>query len=231
MNEPNIALESESFLLVSDIHAEMDALEMVLAGAPEMRYKCFLGDSIGRDGPNPSDVVSMIASFDVGVAGNYDTLALGKNDSKAFNPDSVQSVENHVKELSEENLRVLSNLTSTFSRKNMLFFHGSPNDENTYLFNSCDLKPIFENHVGIDLFFGGHLHIPRLASYDRKSSEISFVDITTPFSSHFLDLKKKKYLINIPSVAPSRFRDYKPGACFVFHHSETQKFLNFYFVN
>ena len=66
------------FLILSDIHGNIDALEAVLARAPRDSYdRCLvLGDLVGY-GANPNEVVDRIFDLkpDVIIRGNHDKVA------------------------------------------------------------------------------------------------------------------------------------------------------------
>ncbi len=229
MNGPNVALDEYPFMLVSDIHADPKALERVLAKSPDVRYKCFLGDVIGY-GDEPEKAVDLISGFDVGIMGNHDALAVGKNDLNIFSDNAKKTTPLHVEMLSEDQLNIISGFVNTFKRNGYLLLHGSPESFNHYLFNEEYLKKTFENHPEFQVFFGGHLHIPRFASYDLKSGKIEFEELDKPFSRHHLDLSKKKYFINCPSTTSGRLGS-DPGYCTFYHVSHDEKILNYHFFD
>src|SRR5712691_9024888 len=78
--------------IVSDIHANLAALEAVLrdagaAGAIGAVWS--LGDSVGY-GPQPSDCVARLRQMEtVMIAGNHERAATGAISSDDFNPDAA----------------------------------------------------------------------------------------------------------------------------------------------
>ena len=230
MNEPNIALESQPFLLVSDIHADIENLNKILQLSPkDIRYRCFLGDAIGY-GPNPAEVVHKLSEFDICILGNHESLLLGRNDPDLFNREAARTVEAHKLVLSDQDLQSILNYSPKFKRKNMLLFHGTPEDENEYPLNEKTIGRIMKWYPKIDLFFGGHLHIPRVAVYNIKHETIDFEEIKGPLSRHVLDLQNNRYMINCPSVTPGRHGYNTPGGCTVYHSSQKEKVLTFFFT-
>ena len=113
MNEPNLALERHPFLVVSDIHADAPALERVLEMVPDVRYRCSLGDVIGYSGHNPERAVDLVDGFNVGIRGNHDTLALGKNTPDIFNDRTAKTVEEHAKAIGQPGLDQLAQYAKT----------------------------------------------------------------------------------------------------------------------
>ena len=229
MNEPNIALEEHSFFLVSDAHATPDTLaRLVDLLGNRVAYRTFLGDAVGY-GTAPKPTIEIVDEFDVAVRGNHDTLALGINKSP-FSVDASATVLRHRDENGEEGLVKLAKYVPNYRRGNMVLFHGTPRNENAYLMNSAHIRDMLSYHPDIDLFFGGHLHIPRVAVIDRRTGEIDFEDISVPLSRHDLDLSKKRYVVNVPSTMAGRSTIKNPGACTLYHQSETEKTLFFQFL-
>jgi len=194
-----------------------------------VRYKCSLGDVVGY-GHNPKQVIERLKGFDVAIMGNHDSLILGKNNPSNFTKEARDSVERHQKELESSDLEILSRQTPYFSRGNIILFHGTPKNPNEYLMNEKNIRHLIEENTKYDLFFGGHMHMPRVALYDKKTGKIEFEDVTTPLSRHHLDLNKKKYVVNCPSATLGRLHQKGiSGCCTVHHSSKSEKVLNFYF--
>ena len=74
--------------VVSDLHANIVALDAVLDAIGAVDAVWHLGDVVGY-GPEPDAVVERLAAIGaVGVAGNHDLAALGGNEIDWFNPDA-----------------------------------------------------------------------------------------------------------------------------------------------
>ena len=73
-------------LVISDIHANLAALESVLADAEgKWDEMWFLGDLIGY-GPDPNECTELLQSYNpVALSGNHDWAILGKLDIDSFN--------------------------------------------------------------------------------------------------------------------------------------------------
>ena len=73
-------------LILSDIHANLDALEAVLAAAPPHDTVWNLGDSVGY-GANPNEVIDRVRALGVVfVRGNHDRACCGLLSLEDFNP-------------------------------------------------------------------------------------------------------------------------------------------------
>jgi diadenosine tetraphosphatase ApaH/serine/threonine PP2A family protein phosphatase len=78
-----------TILLISDVHANLEALEAVLADSPAFDRVWFLGDAVGY-GPDPNGCVDRLRALEpqVWLAGNHDWAALGRLDTSTFNPEA-----------------------------------------------------------------------------------------------------------------------------------------------
>jgi predicted phosphodiesterase len=76
-------------LVVSDIHANLAALQAVLADAGEFDAIWCLGDSVGY-GPQPNEVLQALAEACV-VLGNHDAAAAGLITVEDFNPYAAEA--------------------------------------------------------------------------------------------------------------------------------------------
>ena len=76
------------FLILSDVHGNIDALEAVLTRAPRESYDrlLVLGDLVGY-GATPNEVVDRIFDLkpDVMIRGNHDKVATGVDGIDSFN--------------------------------------------------------------------------------------------------------------------------------------------------
>src|SRR6266568_3858926 len=96
------------YAIFSDIHANLEALEAVLAKIDEIAKEepidqiWFLGDLVGY-GPDPNEcIVTLRARTDVIIAGNHDWAAVGKIDLEDFSAAARISAEWTAKQLTEE---------------------------------------------------------------------------------------------------------------------------------
>src|SRR4029079_10289963 len=79
--------------VLSDIHANLPALDAVLAAAGPVDGVWHLGDVVGY-GPDPDGVISRLRDIGaVGVRGNHDAAAAGGSEIDWFNPDARRAME------------------------------------------------------------------------------------------------------------------------------------------
>ena len=82
------------YLILSDIHANLDALESVLDGAAADRYDAVavLGDLVGY-GAEPNRVVDRVRGLSpvAMIRGNHDKVAAGLDRADGFNPTAQES--------------------------------------------------------------------------------------------------------------------------------------------
>jgi predicted phosphodiesterase len=118
--------------VISDVHANLYALEAVLAEIdlePPEQIWC-LGDTVGY-GPRPNECCALVQErCDLVLAGNHDLIALGSTDVAVedFNPDAAAASLWTQKRLSEDSVRFLEALEPTAEVEGAQLFHGSPRD-------------------------------------------------------------------------------------------------------
>lgn len=96
-------------LILSDIHANLTALEAVLAAAAG-RYDrvWFLGDLVGY-GPDPNECIDRLRGLDaLCLSGNHDWAVLGKLDASDFNAEARRIVDWTRETLTAENREFLN---------------------------------------------------------------------------------------------------------------------------
>lgn len=90
--------------LLSDIHANLPALEAVLADVErhDIHAVWVLGDIVGY-GADPNEVVAALRAAEaIAVVGNHDAVAVGRIGAEAFNPLAAQAARWTASVLSDE---------------------------------------------------------------------------------------------------------------------------------
>jgi len=148
------------YLIVSDIHANWEALEAVLdASAGRYDQVVCCGDLIGY-GPDPNAVVDWTRAHVLRVIrGNHDRGSVGMDDLEWFNPVARAAALWTQQELTPVNADYVRALPrGPMAIGNWQISHGSPLDEDGYIVSATDAAFVFP-YVASDLTFFGHSHL------------------------------------------------------------------------
>lgn len=114
--------------LLSDVHANLVALEAVLAAIGRVDAIWVMGDTVGY-GPDPSDVLALLRERRaVMVAGNHDQAAGTGEGIELFNMHAAVAVRLHRSWLSAEERDALAALPLTRALEGFTLCHGSLRD-------------------------------------------------------------------------------------------------------
>lgn len=220
------------YLILSDIHANQEALEAVLEYARN-RYDQILccGDVVGY-GPDPNRVTEWVRSnVPTVVRGNHDKACSGLESFEDYNPAAkISTVWTH-QSLTPENLEYLRALPQgPVAVEEFEIAHGSPDGEDDYLLNMSDARQAWRA-MRSSVCFIGHTHVQggfriRTAGKDPAHSEDAPVQVIqkVPSTHEHGALVVEDgwhYLINAGSVGQPRDRD--PRAGFAIYASETRR--------
>jgi diadenosine tetraphosphatase ApaH/serine/threonine PP2A family protein phosphatase len=155
------------YLVLSDIHANLEALEAVLAES-DGAYDgvLVLGDLVGY-GADPNAVSERVRALDsvAIVRGNHDKVAVGIDSVEGFNHLARQAIQWTGAMLNEANRAWLTALPEGPAVVDDLveICHGAPFDEDVYLFDDQDAqRAIRVARRPLCLF--GHTHVPAVFS-------------------------------------------------------------------
>jgi diadenosine tetraphosphatase ApaH/serine/threonine PP2A family protein phosphatase len=148
-------------LIVSDIHSNLEALEAVLAGAPEHDVVWNLGDVVGY-AANPNEVIDRIQKKKcISIRGNHDRACASSVENEDFSPIADRAVQWTRSVLTPSHFQWLESLPSgplSPSADGVSCVHGSPVHEDEYLVSSDDASAAFKAaQAPITLF--GHTHV------------------------------------------------------------------------
>jgi predicted phosphodiesterase len=213
------------YLILSDIHANLEALEAVLVQAHRHydRVVC-LGDVVGY-GPNPNEVIDRLQELKpvATVRGNHDKASCGIDSAEEFNAAARQAALWTREQLRAENLSYLRQLPSGPIRLDTFqIVHGSLRDEDEYLFQPREAYESL-NRAEIPLTFCGHTHFQGgFALKDNGQMEILRVSHAKGVAMAELKLEPgARYLINPGSIGQPRDGD--PRAAFAFFDPDHQQ--------
>jgi predicted phosphodiesterase len=116
--------------IVSDIHANLPALEAVLADAqaagPDQLW-C-LGDVVGY-GAHPDECARLVAErCELCLVGNHDLAVLGELDDSAFSPAAAAAVRWTQETAKPETIEFLRGLAPADEAREVALYHASPRD-------------------------------------------------------------------------------------------------------
>ncbi|HVU70193.1 MAG TPA: metallophosphoesterase family protein [Ktedonobacteraceae bacterium] len=154
------------YAIFTDIHANLEALETVLARIDELALEqpidqiWFLGDLVGY-GPNPNECIEKLrARTDVIIAGNHDWAAVGKLDLDDFSAAARISAEWTAKELTPEHRDFLRNLPERLEMGECTLVHGSPYGPLWEYLTSEVLAERSFQYFNSRFCIVGHTHVP-----------------------------------------------------------------------
>ncbi|MBP1703872.1 MAG: hypothetical protein H6Q38_2979, partial [Chloroflexi bacterium] len=98
-------------LVISDLHANLTALEAVLAEAGKIDAAWCLGDLVGY-GPDPNECIQTVRQLPnlVCILGNHDAATLNHIGVNAFNPEARQAIYWTQKSLTPQGVEFLRSL-------------------------------------------------------------------------------------------------------------------------
>ena len=166
-------------LILADIHANLEAFHAVLADAHShgpVDELWSLGDIVGY-GPNPGEVIDLLREHNhVSVAGNHDWAAIGKIDTRDFNPYAKAAAEWTQAHLSTDHADYLDSLPLTIVKEDFTIVHGTPRDPIwEYLVTETSALASLEHlHTGHCLV--GHSHFSFICSVDSNNLACRFLE-------------------------------------------------------
>lgn len=204
-------------LILSDVHANQEALHACMAAAPEYDIAVNLGDVVGYGG-SPNEVLEEIRGIcRLHVRGNHDKVCSGIMGVQGFNPAAALAASWTSEMLTPENtawLRALPSGPLTLDgAEDARFVHGSPLHEDEYIMDISDALQVLL-HQTIHVTFFGHSHMQGgFVLYRNSGSEFQVhIDIgdAVDFSELHL-IRTAHYLINPGSVGQPRDGDCRAG--------------------
>ncbi|WP_114206536.1 metallophosphoesterase family protein [Acidisarcina polymorpha] len=207
-------------LIISDVHANLDALEAVLEAAPPHDTVWNLGDSVGY-GASPNEVIERVRDLGaVFVRGNHDRACCGLMSLDDFNPIASRAAQWTQSILTEEHTAWLLALAHGPVRPNgptVSVMHGSPVDEDEYLLSMRDAwEPLQTTTARINFFGHTHLQGGFATDGERIFKVNAFYSTRNGAEECEIELRESaKYLINPGSVGQPRDNDWR-AACGIY---------------
>jgi diadenosine tetraphosphatase ApaH/serine/threonine PP2A family protein phosphatase len=195
--------------VITDIHANLPALEAVLAGAEMRRVGeiwC-LGDVVGY-GADPNACTELVSErCEVCLVGNHDLAVLGELDIASFSEAAAAAVEWTREQIGDGAREFLRRLDPALQRRGIGLFHASPRD------------PVWEYVLSIEqasacldaqperLALIGHSHVALFFSRDPEDGGLSETRGAQAEQGLKLDLGQGRWLLNPGSVGQPRDED------------------------
>jgi predicted phosphodiesterase len=195
------------FLILSDIHGNLQALDAVLADAAPRGYDqvLVLGDLVGY-GANPADVLARICALrpQAMVRGNHDKVCCGLAEPEGFNDDAIVSAAWTAGALSDSERAQLKALPQgpIAINDDLEICHGAPFDEDYYIFDKPDGERALDAMTRQVCFFG-HTHMP--AAFAKHDGRV----VVPRFSSTLSIQPHSRICINAGSAGQPRDGDWR----------------------
>jgi len=199
------------FAIFSDVHANLEALEAMLADAKENKctdYVC-LGDVVGYNA-NPHECVELVRELDCPIVkGNHDEQASIGESSRDFNEMAEAAIQWTRDNLTEADKTWLRELKMQRQVRDFTIVHASLDmpEQWGYVFNNLEAAASFTYQQTTVCFFG-HTHVPmafvRDDGVDRQRTDKLRIN------------PGRKYFINVGSVGQPRDGEWRSAYC-IYH--------------
>ena len=211
---------SERIAIISDVHANLLALEAVLRDIEARRVKKIycLGDLIGY-GPNPRECVEIARKrFAFVIKGNHDE-AIRYKIPKRFKRVAAQAAYWTRKRIKpgrgpglhtrREAWKYMKAFPYTEELGTWIMAHGSIESNLEYVYDHLGALDVFDDMGSSRLCFLGHTHVPGIFLLDGKD-EVHYIE---PEDGKRYTVNGRKAIINVGSVGQPRDGDTR--ACWV----------------
>ncbi|MGH2455019.1 MAG: metallophosphoesterase family protein [Candidatus Limnocylindria bacterium] len=194
--------------VLSDIHANLAALDAVRADLPPVDETWVLGDIVGY-GPQPNEVIRALQELGArSVMGNHDGATIGTVDVSWFNPDAARAIAWTETAVDENARAYLATLPEVRREGELTAVHGSPRDPTWEYITGPGIAA--ENLGAFDtrICLHGHTHVPIVFRADDGRMEVVPATPEAPVT-----IATARALINPGSVGQPR--DGNPAASYL----------------
>jgi diadenosine tetraphosphatase ApaH/serine/threonine PP2A family protein phosphatase len=197
------------YLVLTDIHANLEALDACIFDARARGYDetLVLGDLVGY-GPDPNEVVERIIALKPlqMVRGNHDKVACGLEQAEGFNAVARSAAKWTLDILTPKNREWLADLPEgpTIVDDLVEICHGSPFDEDAYIFDELDAVRALKVSTRTLCLFG-HTHYP--VTFELSADAFDTVGPAAASEAQLALKRGAKYLVNPGSVGQPRDGD------------------------
>src|SRR6202453_4937446 len=196
------------FAIIADIHANLDAFQVVLADIKEQKcthYAC-VGDVVGY-GPNPKECLKIVRDLGMPcVKGNHDEYCSIDEQLDGFNPHAAEAGNWTGPQLSVDERQWLRDLKDFRIVTSFSMVHATLDGPQRwgYVFDKLAAAASF-TYQNTPVCFFGHTHVPVTFVRDREVRGGTY--------SKFRVEPGRKYFVNVGAVGQPR--DGNPKAAYV----------------
>jgi diadenosine tetraphosphatase ApaH/serine/threonine PP2A family protein phosphatase len=205
------------YLVISDIHANLEAYETVMAEAAPLGFErvLVLGDLVGY-GADPNAICERIRALQPHalIRGNHDKVGSGIESPEGFNAVARSAIRWTYDRLLPENREWLASLPAGPMVVDELIeiCHGTPFDEDAYVFDDLDaLRAMHSARRSVCLF--GHTHVQVGHYLSKEQFGLATSDDQRPLTISIEEANR--YLVNPGSVGQPRDGDPRAGFAIV----------------
>jgi diadenosine tetraphosphatase ApaH/serine/threonine PP2A family protein phosphatase len=209
--------------VISDIHANLHALQAVLAALAEDVPDAIwnLGDTVGY-GPRPNECCAVAGErAEVSLVGNHDLVALGSSevDVEEFNPEAAAAATWTRAALSEESRAFLEGLRPSAARTGVELYHGSPRDPVWEYVLTVEAARAAFDVTEAPIVLVGHSHVPLALQMEAE------IGGGLAKAGTEIDLSSGRWLLNPGSVGQPRDGDPRAAYCLLDFDSRRATFV------
>jgi predicted phosphodiesterase len=188
--------------LISDIHANIEAFDAVLAKLADVDAFLCMGDIVGY-GPDPGACIDRLRDLPnlTCIAGNHDHACVELYGLGWFNTHALHAIKWTMSQLSDDHKKFLASLHLTAKAEDAFLVHGALPNYMDYITSPSEAMVTFEEMPGC-LTFVGHTHVTECY---RNKKETSFCEQTALQRGGEITLHPDiRYIINPGSVGQPR---------------------------
>ena len=209
------------YAVLSDVHANLEALEVVLADVAARRPDAVLclGDFVGY-GPDPVACVDRLRPLLRGaVLGNHDAAAVEADDRLAarFNPYAYEALMWTRRQLTASARAYLQGLPHRIALPGVLCVHGSVRDPVEEYILDVDTARASFRAAAFDLCLVGHTHVPAVFTQAGEAVTADPLPAGRPLRLR----PDRRYIVNVGSVGQPRDGD--PRAAYLWLDTDSRE--------
>jgi predicted phosphodiesterase len=203
------------YAVIADIHANLEAFEVVLNDAKEQKctHYCCVGDVVGYNA-NPKECLEIVRGMGMPVVkGNHDEYCSSEEDLEGFNPHAAEAVNWTRKQLNPDDRKWLRELKYIRLVASFTMVHATLDGPQRwgYVFDRLAAAASF-TYQNTGVCFFGHTHVPLAFVRDSVVRGGTY--------SKFRVEPGKKYFVNVGAVGQPR--DGNPKAGYVVYDLDEQ---------